>query len=58
VTIRLFCEPLTLCTRHHSYRVNDIDMRIFSFAERGHAEQFREPLASAIPGLQAGVKRA
>ena len=40
VTIRLFCEGLSLCTRGHSFRRNDIDMNVFCFAQRTHAEQF------------------
>ena len=40
VTIRLFCEPLSLCPRTHSFRRNDVDMIVFCFAERGHAELF------------------
>jgi hypothetical protein len=41
-TIRLFCEGLSLCPRGHSFRRDDIDMTVFCFAERAHAEQFRE----------------
>ena len=40
VTIRLFCEGLSLCTRGHSFRRDDTDMNVFCFAERSHAEQF------------------
>jgi hypothetical protein len=40
VTIRLFCEPLSLCPRTHSFRRNDVDMIVFCFAERGHADLF------------------
>ena len=57
VTIHLFSEDLSLCPRGHSfYRsarkpgCNDafdggsdgMDMNVFCFAERAHAEQFRE----------------
>jgi hypothetical protein len=42
VTIRLFCEGLSLCPRTHSFRQNDHDMVVFCFANRAHAEQFRE----------------
>jgi hypothetical protein len=42
ITIRLFCEPLTLCPRTHSFRRNDTDMIVFCFAKRDHAEKFRE----------------
>ena len=41
VTIRLFCEDLSLCPRGHSFRRDNIDMNVFCFAERAHAEQFR-----------------
>jgi hypothetical protein len=43
VTIRLFCddENLSLCIRGHSFRRGDVDMVVFCFAERTHAEQFR-----------------
>jgi hypothetical protein len=44
LTIHFFCEAesLSLCTRRHSYRQNDIDMTAFCFAKRKHAQQFRE----------------
>jgi hypothetical protein len=42
VTIRLFCEPLSLCPRTHSFRRDDADMIVFCFALRDHAEKFRE----------------
>ena len=42
VTVRLFCEGLSLCPRTHSYRQNDTDMLVFRFANRAHAEQFRD----------------
>ena len=42
VTIRLFCEGLSLCPRTHSFRRDDTDMLIFCFAQRAHAEQFRD----------------
>ena len=42
ITIRLFCEPLSLCPRTHSYRQNDVDMTVFCFAKREHAEKFQE----------------
>jgi hypothetical protein len=44
VTIRLFCEGLSLCTRGHSFRREDVDMNVFCFAERSHAEQLQEHL--------------
>ena len=42
VTIRLFCEGLTLCPRGHSFYQDGTDMNVFCFAEREHAEQLRE----------------
>jgi hypothetical protein len=41
VTIRLFCEELSLCPRGHSYRLCDTDVNVFCFAERADAEQFQ-----------------
>ena len=40
--IRLFCEGLSLCPRTHSFRRDDTDILVFCFADRAHAEQFRE----------------
>jgi hypothetical protein len=40
--IRLFCEDLSLCDRGHAFRHDDKDMCVFCFAEREHAERFRE----------------
>ena len=42
MTIHLFCENLSLCPRGHSYYRDGMDMNVFCFAERAHAEQFRE----------------
>ena len=42
VTIRIFCEGLSLCDRGHSFYRNGMDMNVFCFAVREHAEQFRE----------------
>jgi hypothetical protein len=41
LTIRLFCEPLSLCPPPQSFRRDDQDMVGFCFAERAHAEQFQ-----------------
>jgi hypothetical protein len=41
VTIRLFCEGLSLCDRGHSFYRGGTDMTVFCFADRAHAEQFR-----------------
>jgi hypothetical protein len=47
VTIRLFCEDekLSLCVRGHSFRRDDVDMNVFCFADRAHAERFQERFA-------------
>jgi hypothetical protein len=44
LTIRFFCEgeALSLSPRTHSLRRGDQDVLVFSFADRLHAEQFRE----------------
>ena len=44
VTIHLFCddEGLSLCPRGHSFYRDGTDMNVFCFAEREHAERFRE----------------
>ena len=41
VTIRLFCEGLSLCPRGHSFHSDSIDMVVFCFAGRVHAERFQ-----------------
>ena len=48
VTIRLFCEGLSMCTRGHSFRRDDADINVFCFAEREHAEKFRERFGGEI----------
>jgi hypothetical protein len=42
ITIRLFCEPLSLCPRTHSFRRDDDDFIVFCFVERADAERFRD----------------
>ena len=43
MTIRLYCEGVSLCDRGHSFYRDGMDMNVFCFAERAHAEQqFRE----------------
>ncbi len=44
LTLHFFCEGegLSLCSRRHSYRQNDVDMTVFCFAQRAHAEKFRD----------------
>ena len=41
VTIHLFCEALSLCPRGHSFYRDSVDMKVFCFADRVHADQFR-----------------
>ena len=41
VTMRLFCEGLSLCSRGHCFRRDGIDMNVFCFTERADAEQFQ-----------------
>jgi hypothetical protein len=54
ITIRLFCERLSLCPRTHSFRRHDTDMRVFCFAQRSYAEQFRHRFGGGFidPKLQ------
>ena len=42
VTIHLFCVDLSLCPRGHSFYRDGMDMNVFCFAERAHAELFQE----------------
>ena len=58
-TIQFFCEGkrLSLCTRRHSYRENDLDMTVFCFAERAHAEQFRERFGGELLDPRERPKR-
>jgi hypothetical protein len=57
ITMRLFCEPLSLYPRPHSFRRDDEDKTIFCFAERTHAEQFRERFGGELmdPATSADV---
>jgi hypothetical protein len=45
VSIHLFCEGLSLCPRGHCFYRDGIDMNVFCFAEREHAEIFRKRFA-------------
>jgi hypothetical protein len=42
VTMRLFCEGLSLCDRGHCFFRDGTDFNVFCFAERKDAEQFRK----------------
>ena len=48
VSIRLFCEGLSLCPRGHSFRRDDIDFVVFCFADRAHADQFHERFGGEV----------
>jgi len=48
VTIRLFCEGLSLCPRGHCSHRDSIDFNVFCFAERPHAEQFQSRFGGEI----------
>jgi hypothetical protein len=50
VTIRLFCEGLSLCERGRSFYRDGTDMVVFCFAERKDAEQFRERFGGEFIG--------
>jgi len=41
VTIRLFCDGLSLCPRGQTFRRDDVDMSVFCFGKRGDAELFQ-----------------
>ena len=60
MTIRLFSEGLSLCPRTHSFRGGDTDILVFCFAERDHAEQFRDRFGGEIidPKAAAAARRA
>jgi hypothetical protein len=48
ITIRLFCEELSLCQRGHTFYRDGVDFRVFCFAERAHAEQFQQHFGGEI----------
>ena len=52
-----FCEEqrLSLCTRGHSFRRDDVDMIVFCFAERPHAEQFQARFRGEFRWLAAAL---
>jgi hypothetical protein len=41
VAIRRFCEGLSLCDRGHSFYRDGVDMNVFCFSVREHAERFQ-----------------
>ena len=41
VTIRLFCEGLSLCPRGHFFYRDGVGFSVFCFAQKEHAEQFQ-----------------
>jgi hypothetical protein len=64
MTIHLFCraERLSLCRRGHFFRRDDMDINVFCFAERSHADNSRHTSAanSLTPktGRSTQVRRA
>jgi len=50
LTVRLFREGLSLFDRGHSFYRDGIDMNVFCFAERAHAEQFRQHFGGTLTG--------
>jgi hypothetical protein len=42
LTIRLFCEGLSLCDRGYTFYSDGTDFNFFCFARREDAEQFRD----------------
>ena len=43
-----FCKGLSLCLRRHTFNRNGEWMTVFCFAEKEHAEQFRDRFAGEI----------
>jgi hypothetical protein len=56
VTIRLFCEPLSLCQRTHTFRRDDVDVLVFCFAERAHAQLFQQRFGGEFMNPKARPK--
>src|SRR5262249_16541022 len=61
LTMRLFCEALSLFPRTHSLRRDDEDKIVFSFATHAHAEKFLkrfsgEIIAAKDPPMWAGPR--
>jgi len=54
LTMRLFCEVLSLFPSTHSLRSDDQDKIVFSFAKHAHAEKFRERFGGEKPNVQIG----
>src|SRR5262249_14627934 len=59
LTIQFFCEGegLSLCPRTHSLRRGDQDMLVYCFAQRQHAEQFRERFGGELIDPKSRPKR-
>ena len=43
-----FCRGLSLCPRGHYFRRDDIGYNVFCFAEKAHAEMFREKFGGDV----------
>ena len=52
VRMRLFCEPLSLCTRGHSFTRDDQWFNVWCFAELDHAEKFQAKFGGEIIALK------
>jgi hypothetical protein len=48
VTIRLFCEGLSLCPRGHCFRRDTTDFNVFCFAQPEHAQAFQARFGGEI----------
>ena len=59
LTMHFFCDAqrLSLCTRRRSYRQDDVDMTVFCFADRGHAEKFRDRFGGEFIDPKSRPKR-
>jgi len=55
VTMRLFCETLSLSPRTHLFRRGDDDITDFSFAEHAHAEKIPRTLRRRVSLSAASV---
>jgi hypothetical protein len=54
--IHEFCRALSICSRGHSFRRDSTDYVVFCFADRAHAEQFRDRFAGEFIGPKSRPK--
>ena len=45
---RLFCQDMSLCARGHFFYRDGVGFNVYCFAERDHAEQFRDRFGGEI----------